>query len=159
MWTCQGSADREQSLATWVRSLYLKSEWNFRPAAVYRDLPPIRPVSWKRSIELRCRRQANMKHFDSGTCSVDRDCSIALHCTGRRESNGHCSRRSSGQDRSQCTTAKNRSRKKAVMAALSNVLLDHLDVERSIRRFTGQLHGSKGILRLYWRKETENRKC
>ena len=50
-----------------------------------------------RSIELRCRRQANLKHF------VDRYCSIALHCTstcttparGSRRSNGHCSRLSS----------------------------------------------------------------
>ena len=48
-----------------------------------------------RTIQLRCRRQANLKHF------VDRCCSTALHCTstvparGSRCSNGHCSRLSS----------------------------------------------------------------
>ena len=71
---------------------------------------------------------------------------------------GHNARRSSGHDRSQCTTAKNRSRKKDVMAALSSFLLDRLDVERLISRFFSQLHGSEGILRIL-AKETENLKC
>ena len=75
-----------------------------------------------RAIELRCRRQANLKHF------VDRYCSIALHCTSTVPARGMQSAQqwplfssviyASGHDRSQCTTTKDRSRKREVMAAL-----------------------------------------
>ena len=72
-----------------------------------------------------------------------------LACSRRR----HCSpadswRSSTGHDRSQCTTTKDRSRKKAVMAALWSFLLDRLDVERSILRFASPLHVSEVALRI-----------
>ena len=67
-----------------------------------------------------------------------------------------------GHDRSQCTieqgpvmtghnnarSSKDRSRKKAVMAAIWSFLLDRLDVERSILRFPSLLHGWEGALRI-----------
>ena len=53
-----------------------------------------------------------------------------------------------GHDRSQCTTTKDRSRKREVMAALRSFLLDRLDVERSILRFPSPLHASEGALRI-----------
>ena len=56
-----------------------------------------------------------------------------LACSRRRFSDSW--RSSTGHDRSQCTTTKDRSRKKAVMVALWSFLLDRLDVERSILRF------------------------
>ena len=49
--------------------------------------------------------------------------------------------------------------KKPLMPALSTYFLDRFDVERSIRRFSSQLHGSEEFLRQYWRKEAENQKC
>ena len=61
---------------------------------------------------------------------VDRDCSIALHWAQQWPLFSTVTQ--SGHDRSQCTTAKDRSRKRAVMAALSNFLLDRLGVEQSI---------------------------
>ena len=72
-----------------------------------------------------------------------------LACSRRR----HCSpadswRSSTGHDRSQCTTTKDRSRKKAVMVALWSFLLDCLDVERSILRFPSALHASEVALRI-----------
>ena len=57
-------------------------------------------------------------------------------------------RSSTGHDRSQCTTTKDRSRKKAVMVALWSFLLDRLDVERSILRFPSPLHASEVALRI-----------
>ena len=53
-----------------------------------------------------------------------------------------------GHDRSQCTTIKDRSRKREVMSALWSFLLDRLDVERSILRFPSLLHASEGALRI-----------
>ena len=73
-------------------------------------------------------------------------CMHALHLTRKREQRtmhglvmtGHNNARSS----------KDRSRKKAVMAAIWSFLLDRLDVERSILRFPSLLHGSEGALRI-----------
>ena len=57
-------------------------------------------------------------------------------------------RSSTGHDRSQCTTTKDRSRKKEVMEALWSFLLDRLDVEQSILRFPRPLHASEVALRI-----------
>ena len=70
-----------------------------------------------------------------------------LACSRRR----HCSPTRDGQPvmtGHKCTTTKDRSRKKAVMAALWSFLLDRLDVERSILRFPSPLHASEGALRI-----------
>ena len=90
-----------------------------------------------------------LKHCET----IDRDCSIALHLTnllavGEAMAIVLVCHLSSGHDRSQCTTTKDRSRKRAVMAALWSFLLDRLDVERSILRFPSLLHASEGALRI-----------
>ena len=69
-----------------------------------------------------------------------------LACSRRRFSDSW--RSSTGHDRSQCTTTKDRWRKRAAMAALWSFLLDRLDVERSIFRFPSPLHASEVALRI-----------
>ena len=64
---------------------------HFRPATVDGDLPPCRAID---RTALQAPGQHETLPVDLGLPTVDRDCSIALHCTSRR-SNGHCSRRSS----------------------------------------------------------------
>ena len=69
-------------------------------------------------------------------------CSRRRHCSPTRDGHqpvmtGH-----------KYTTTKDRSRKKAVMAALWSFLLDRLDVERSILRFPSPLHSSEVALRI-----------
>ena len=71
-----------------------------------------------------------------------------LACSRRRHCFSDSWQSSTGHDRSQCTTTKDRSRKKAVMVALWSFLLDRLDVERSILRFPSPLHASEGALRI-----------
>ena len=100
----------------------------------------------------RSRSSWNMKHFRHSHRARLLDCtSRSTASTGMRHA---CSRRRivlvSGHDRShaQCTTTKDRSRKKAVMAALWSFLLDRLDVERSILRFPSLLHALEGALRI-----------
>ena len=99
----------------------------------------------------RSRSRWNMKHFRPNctrllaapvpVLAVD-----LLAWSRRRFSNSW--RSSTGHDRSQCTTTKDRSRKKAVMVALWSFLLDRLDVERSILRFPSPLHASEVALRI-----------
>ena len=69
-----------------------------------------------------------------------------LACSRRRFSDSW--RSSTGHDRSQCTTTKDRWRKRAAMAALWSFFLDRLDVERSIFRFPSPLHASEVALRI-----------
>ena len=98
----------------------------------------------------RSRSSWNMKHFRHS------DSARLLDCTSRSAGMRHAVGEAiylaivlvSGHDRSQCTTTKDRSRKKAVMAALWSFLLDCLDVERSILRFPSLLHASEGALRI-----------
>ena len=105
--------------------------------------------------DLRARSIAiEVKHFRQ-TAAANRTCCWlialgsalhALHLTRTREQRtmhglvmtGHNNARSS----------KDRSRKKAVMAAIWSFLLDRLDVERSILRFPSLLHGLEGALRI-----------
>ena len=115
-----------------------------------------RSLAWshhrRRSTRDRSRSRWNMKHFRQ----TARGCLLHQYCHSASRSCMQLAqalfsdswRSSTGHDRSQCTTTKDRSRKKAVMVALWSFLLDRLDVERSILRFPRPLHASEGALRI-----------
>ena len=115
-----------------------------------------RSLAWshhrRRSTRDRSRSRWNMKHFRQ----TARGCLLHQYCHGASRSCMQLAqalfsdswRSSTGHDRSQCTTTKDRSRKKAVMVALWSFLLDRLDVERSVLRFPRPLHASEGALRI-----------
>ena len=115
-----------------------------------------RSLAWshhrRRSTRDRSRSRWNMKHFRQ----TARGCLLHQYCHSASRSRMQLAqalfsnswRSSTGHDWSQCTTTKDRSRKKAVMVALWSFLLDRLDVERSILRFPRPLHASEGALRI-----------
>ena len=125
----------------------------------------------RRSTRAIDRVRWNMKHFRQTARAVAWSHSAAhcMHCIwlGRTKDNAW-----TGHDRSQCTieqgpvmtghnnarSSKDRSRKKAVMAAMWSFLLDRLDVERSILRFPSLLHASEGCSPNTGERKLKNRK-
>ena len=92
----------------------------------------------------------NMKHFRQtarpGCCLIALGSALhALHLTRTREQRTMHGLVMTGHN---ARSSKDRSRKKAVMAAIWSFLLDRLDVERSILRFPSLLHASEGALRI-----------